>query len=64
MIRAVGFLARRKKRQEFDRLYAHSARIKSSDPVAERFARGNVYSTSDIEMLEQEKLSSWKHRRR
>ena len=60
----MSFPKKRKQRQAKDRAYEAAARVKKNDPVADRLARGNVYSPADIEMLEREKTAFWRRRRR
>ena len=60
----MSFPRRRARRKAQDAAYEKAAGVRHSDPIAERFAGGNVYSTADIEALEREKLKYWRRRRR
>ena len=59
----MSFPKRRRQRKEQDRALEQKIGIKKNDPVADRFASGNVYSMADIEDLEAEKLRYWRRRR-
>lgn len=55
---------RRRKVLDEDRAFGARIGVRRNDPTADRFAGGNVYSTSDIEALEREKTKFWRRRRR
>lgn len=59
----MSFFKRRQEQKERDQRYAKAARVKSNDTEAARYAGGNVYSLDDIEMLEREKLQSWRRKK-
>lgn len=52
----MSFAKRRRKVKERDRSIERALGVKHEDFVAERLTKGNVYSSADIELLEQERL--------
>lgn len=52
----MNFKKKRALRRSQDRAYMQAAGVKQNDPVADRFAGGNVYSSEDIDALTRERL--------
>jgi hypothetical protein len=59
----MSFPKLRRDQKEKDSTYERAARVKRSDPIADRFG-GNIYSPADIEALEREHTKFWRRPRR